>query len=145
MNPSTATERRDWDFAKDGDLEVLYVETRRVTIANGPSAGHTKPVLEFHVGIDDELVTYWPSAVARRKLSEELNLRGKPDFEPGERIRISRPEEKTLGKNGLYWADEVEFEFAAPKPTAADLLGGSLDQVEDRPRFDSDDSDIPFE
>ena len=140
----TETERRDWDFAKDGDLEGLYVETRRVTIANGPSAGTTKPVLDFHAGTDEELVTYWPSAVARRKLSEELSVRGKPDFEPGERIRISRPKDKTLGKNGPYWNDQVEFEFAAPKPTAADLLGGHIDQVEDRPSFDSDDSDLPF-
>ncbi len=131
MDSTESTERRDWDFGSDGDLDGLYVETRQVTIKNGPSAGQTKAVLDFHVGVDDEPVTVWPPTVLRRMLKEELTRRHKPDFEPGERM-VVRPKGKRTGPNGQYWAfDDVVFEFAARKPTAVDLLAGGDDVAED--------------
>ena len=145
----TITERRDWDFAADGELDGMYVETRSVTIKNGPSAGQTKTVVDFHVGPDDELVTVWPPTVLKRMFREELKRRGKSDFEPGERMLI-RPKGKRTGPNGPYWDFEnVEFEHAAPKPSAVDLFRNEP-QDEDAPALPagepatSADDDIPF-
>ena len=137
-----ASERRDWHFDSDGALDGLYVETRAVTIKNGPSAGTTKPVLDFHVGLDDETVTVWPPAVLRRHFRDELRRRGKADFEPGERIRVT-PKGKRDGANGPYWDFEPTwFEHAAPKPSAAQLLDAGGDEPE--AAGPPDDDGIPF-
>ena len=56
---NTTAERRDWNWDTDGDLDGLYVETRSVTIKNGPSAGQEKLVFDFHVGVNDEPVSAW--------------------------------------------------------------------------------------
>lgn len=140
---SVEQDRRDWNFDTDGPLVGRYVEARAVTIKNGPSAGQTKPVLDLHVGLDDELVTWWPSTVARRKLREELQRRGKPDFEPGEEIGVTRKGEKE-GPRGRYFDDDVVFEFQAPKPTTAELLGVSNEPASDdeRPEFSDDAGEI---
>jgi hypothetical protein len=147
MHPNTTTERRDCDFGRDGALDGVYVETRRVTIASGPSAGETKAVLDFHVGLDDELVTVWPSAVLRRMLRDELRLRGKSDFEPGERVKITRKPEKRAGPNGRYWDFEhPRFEHAAPKPTAAELLAdpGEEELPSGGDHYSQDEGDLPL-
>jgi hypothetical protein len=124
----------------------MYVETRQLTPGSGPSAGMAKAVLDFHTGPDDELVTVWPSTVLRRRLRRELARRKADDFEPGERVVIRRTGTRT-GANGTYYDDDVEFEHAAPEPTARDLLGGFEAKdasSEERPAFASDDTDIPF-
>ncbi len=129
INGHADAERRDWDWETDGTLDHVYIETRLVHIRNGPSAGQTKPVLDFHGGGGDEIVTVWPPTVLRRMLRQELERRGKPDFEPGERIKVT-PTGKRSGPNGQYWDfDEPEFEFAAPKPSAAALLGDEVGDV----------------
>jgi hypothetical protein len=123
VSNETDAKRRDWNWEQDGILDGLYVETRLVHIKSGPSAGQSKAVLDFHVGLEDELVTVWPTTVLKRMLAEELEARRKGDFERGERIRIV-PLGKKVGPNGEYrdfgWP---EFEFAAPRPSAAQLLG----------------------
>ena len=75
---------RDWKWDNDGALDGLYVETREVTVRNGPSAGRQKLIFDFHVGVDDEAVSVWETAVLRSKFSKELRARRKPDFEAGE-------------------------------------------------------------
>ena len=117
---STANKHRDWDW-NDGTLEGLYLETREVTIRNGPSAGATKLIFDFHTGLDDELVSVFETAVLRSKFANELRARRKPAFEPGESIRIE-PLEWRESANGRYRDFDVTFEHAAPKRTAADLL-----------------------
>ena len=121
---SEGAERRDWNWDRDGELVGLYVETRQVTVRSGPSAGQEKIVFDFHVGLDDELVSVWETTVLRSKFRQELRKRHKPDFEPGEQITI-RPTGKK-GENS-YRDFDIEFEHAAPKPTAADLLEGPAD------------------
>jgi hypothetical protein len=113
---------RDWDWEKDGELEGLYVETRLVNVANGPSAGERKVVFDFHVGLEDELVTVWETSVLNSKLAEELSARGKPDFEPGERFLITPKGTKQSAGGNTYRDFRVTFEHAAPKPSTADLL-----------------------
>jgi hypothetical protein len=134
---------RDWDWDKDGELEGLYVETRQVNVAVGPSAGMTKLVFDFHVGLNDELVTAWETDVLKKKLREELQRRGKPEFEPGERITIS-PEGMKRSRDGQrsYRDFRVAFEHAAPKPSTAELLAGGAEQ-EAEPEQKSDEG-IPF-
>jgi hypothetical protein len=113
---------RDWDWSKDGELEGLYVETRLVNVANGPSAGERKVVFDFHVGLEDELVSVWETSVLNSKFREELTARGKPDFEAGERFLITPKGTKQSAAGNTYRDFEVEFEHAAPKPSTADLL-----------------------
>lgn len=121
MDPNTET-RRDWRWDEDGDLDAQYVELREVTVKNGPSAGQTRLVFDFEV-LDGETVSVWETAVLRSKFGAELRARRKPDFEPGERITIT-PLGYKESANGRYRDFAVEFEHAAPKRTAADLLGG---------------------
>jgi hypothetical protein len=129
-NVSTSTERHDWNWDHDGKLEGLYVETRPVTIKNGPSAGKDKLVFDLHVGIDDQPVSVWETTVLRSKFRQELRKRRKSDFEPGERITIT-PTGKKVGPNGTYRDFDVEFEHAAPRPTALDLLNEGDDLADD--------------
>jgi hypothetical protein len=121
-NPSTDAERRDWNWDTDGDLDGLYVETRSVIIKNGPSAGQSKLIFDFHLADTDESVSVWETAVLKSKFRRELEARRKPDFEPGERIVI-RPTGWKESANGKYRDFDPEFEYAAPKPTTAELLG----------------------
>lgn len=137
MSQSTTTERRDWNWDSDGELEALYVETREVAIKNGPSAGQWKLVFDFHRGLDDELVSVFETAVLRSKFREQLKARRASDFQPGERIKIT-PLGKRESANGTYRDFAVEFEHAAPKRTAAELLGDT-----DEPDESTD--DIPFD
>ena len=123
MNSNTAT-RRDWNWESDGTLDGMYVETRQVTVKNGPSAGRQKLIFDFHVGVDDEAVSVWETAVIRSKFTEELQARRKPDFEPGERVTIE-PLDWKESENGRYRNFEVTFEHAAPKRSAAELLSSS--------------------
>jgi hypothetical protein len=125
---STATKRRDWDWDADGTLEGMYVETRPVVVRSGPSAGREKVVFDLHVGIDDELVSVWETTVLKSKFAHELRERRKPDFEPGERIVIE-PLGMKSGAKGPYGDFAVEFDHAAPKRTAADLLNAADDET----------------
>jgi hypothetical protein len=120
-------ERRDWNWDRDGQLTGLYVETRQVAVKHGPSAGREKLVFDFDVGLDDETVSVWETAVLRSKLARELRDRRKPDFDPGERFVIT-PTGTKESANGTYRDFTVEFEHAAPKRTAAELLGAEEDE-----------------
>jgi hypothetical protein len=113
---------RDWNWDTDGVLEGLYVGTRVVNVANGPSAGERKIVFDFHVGLEDELVSVWETSVLNSKFREELKARGKADFEPGERFVITPKGTKTSAAGNTYRDFGVTFEHAAPTLTAAELL-----------------------
>lgn len=134
-------EHRDWNWETDGTLEGLYVETRQVTIKNGPSAGKTKIVFDFHVGLEDEEVSVWETSVIRSEFLKELRNRDKPDFEPGERITIEPAGEKE-GAKGSYRAFNITFEFAAPKRTTAELL--AAEPKADEPKAVVPDGEVPF-
>jgi len=144
----TADTTRDWDWESDGTLDGMYVETREVVIRNGPSAGRQKLIFDFHVGVDDEAVSVWETAVIRSKFAKELTARRQPDFEVGERITIE-PLDWKEGTNGRYRDFEVTFEHAAPKRSAAELLNSEpFDEGDDFLPGGSlgpdDDGDIPF-
>jgi hypothetical protein len=146
---ATETTRRDWNWDVDGELDGMYVAIREVTIKNGPSAGQSKLVFDFHFGLEDELVSVWETAVIRSEFDKELKARRKPDFEPGERITIT-PKGFKEGQNGKYRAFEFTFEHAAPKRSAAELLASrdEPDAPDDVPRATAgggvQGSDIPF-
>ena len=133
METNTET-RRDWRWDEDGELDAQYMELREVVVRNGPSAGQTKLVFDFEA-LDGETVSVFETAVLRSKFATELRARRKPDFEPGERIKIT-PLGYKESPNGKYRDFVVWFEHAAPKRTAADLLS---DEAEE-----GDDGDLPF-
>jgi hypothetical protein len=137
----TNTERRDWRWDEDGPLDAQYLELREITVRNGPSAGQTKLVFDFEI-LDGETVSVWETAVLRSKFAAELRARRKPDFEPGERIKVT-PLEWKESANGKYRDFTVWFEHAAPKRTAADLLGDDGDSDSDQEGHAWD--DVPFE
>jgi hypothetical protein len=64
--------------------------------------------------------------VLKSKFRAELRERRATDFEAGERITI-RPLGLKTSANGSYRDFDVEFEHAAPKRTAADLLSADSD------------------
>jgi hypothetical protein len=150
MSNATTTDRRDWNWDRDGVLDGHYVETRQLPVKKGPNAGKLKLVFDFHVGPDDELVTVWETTVIRSKLREELQRRGKPDFDLGERFTITPT--GTKGANN-YLDFEIAFEHAAPKKTTAELLGAEAEPAAGSPPPSSGDEfpanpeaddDIPF-
>jgi len=137
VNHSNTTERRDWSWDDDGALVDTphYVEAREVVVKNGPSAGKTKIVFDFQVGLEDRLVSIWETTVLRSKFREELKARAKSDFETGEVIKIT-PLGMKESANGTYRDFSVEFEHAAPRKSAAELLaadGEDDDDVDDIP------------
>jgi hypothetical protein len=133
--------RRDWNWDKDGALEGLYLETREVVVKEGPSAGKSKLIFDFHTGFEDETVSVWETAVILSEFTRELRARRKADFEPGERIVIT-PAGKATGQNGTYHKFEFEFEHAAPKPTAAELLAARSDELDVKSDIAADTSDF---
>jgi hypothetical protein len=130
---------RDWNWDADGVLEGLYVETRVVNVANGPSAGERKLVFDFHVGLEDELISVWETSVLNSKFGQELRARGKSDFEPGERFVITPKSTKTSAAGNTYRDFAVVFEHAAPKLTAAALL-----EQRDAEKPEQNDGDASF-
>ena len=89
------------------------------------------------------MVTVWQSAVLVSELRRELQRRGKPDFEPGERFRITpKAKKQNRGGTNSYRPLEVEFEFAAPKPSTAELLSSDAEEQDDA--GGEDDGAIPF-
>jgi hypothetical protein len=145
MSTTDATARRDWNWDSGGTLDGLYVETRQVTPKSGPSAGTTKLVFDFRVGPDDELVTVWENTVLRSRFGQELVRRGKDDFEPGERITVT-PLGWKDGARDRYRDFDITFEFAAPKPSAAELLAADTGEPdrEPGPPQPKQSDDIPF-
>jgi hypothetical protein len=151
---STTETRRDWNFDRDGQLIGQYVETRPVTIRNGPAAGKQKIVFDFHVG--DETISVFETSVIKSKLRDELNKRGAGDFEPDETITITPTGTKT-GASGYDYRDfDVDFEHKAPKRSTADLLAVADGDADPGPEEDPNDpgpepdlaadhdDDIPF-
>jgi hypothetical protein len=114
---------RDWDWDEDGTLEGLYVEARLCRIKTGPSAGQEKLRFEYHHGLEEEPVGFWENVVLKSKFRQELKLRGKPDFEPGERMTIKPLGKKRNAAGDRSYRDfEVAYEYAAPRPSTLDLL-----------------------
>ncbi len=128
---------RDFNHAKDGKTARLrYSELRAAQVLPfGATEGalETKFVLEGEIDETDELVSYWLGTQGAKLVSlfsQELALRqrtGKADFEPGELITITQSDaqrpSKTSGRP--MWDYSVEFEMAAPKPSALELLLGA--------------------
>jgi hypothetical protein len=139
MEGSTET-RRDWNWDTDGALEGLYVETREVVVKEGPSAGKSKLIFDFHT-LEDEAVSVWETTVILSQFTKELRARRKVDFEPGERIVIT-PTGKKKSANGTYRAFDFEFEHAAPKPTTADLLAARDNELHVESDIAADTSDF---
>jgi hypothetical protein len=136
---------RDWDWDTDGELDGMYVEARLCHIKDGPSAGQDKLRFEFHHGLEEELVGFWETDVLKSKFRQELMLRGKPDFEPGERIMIKPLGKKRNARGDRSYRDfDVEYEHAAPRPTTLDLLGRGVEEPDETADEKPPKDDVPF-
>jgi hypothetical protein len=127
-----------WDWSKDGIAEGTFVR-----MDSGPTAFGMKPIMILDIdGIERSI---WINTEAlRSKLADELARRNVRDFTPGERVKISRGnEKKTSAAERLYWPFRVWFPDA-PKSDAADLLGLGSDS-EPLPPVTGEDDDIPFD
>jgi hypothetical protein len=128
----TDEQSRDWDWDVDGSLEGMYVEARLCHIKDGPSAGQDKLRFEFHLPPDDESVGFWETTVLKSKFREELKLRGKSDFEPGELITIRPTGKKKNARGDRSYRDfDIGYEYAAPRPSTLDLLAAGDEEPPD--------------
>jgi len=108
---------RDWSFESDGDLDANYAEMRGVTTRKG----EPRTIADFYH--NGGIVSVWLSDVLKNMLLEELEARGKDDFEPREHMVIRRGKETVLSTNGFhYWPYDVAYGFPAAKKSARDLL-----------------------
>lgn len=137
MSQETLTDRdfpRAWRWDEDGPrVAGTFVEMNE-----GPSEYGRKAIAVLDV--DGERRALWLSQEAlANKFRDELERRGESDFTPGETIVVERGAEKVISANGRgYWPFKVRFPDA-PRRSAADLLGASVQSGED-----VEDDDIPF-
>lgn len=113
---------KTWTWSSDGSpLDGAYV---RITEGMTPEYG-PKPILVLQVGNEERSLRIFETAL-REKLASELERRGEAEFEPGERIVVSRGEEKAVSEAGrVYWPVTAVFPDAL-HGTAASILGAAV-------------------
>jgi len=136
---------RTWIFDEHGEvLEGGYVE-----INEGPAKHDHVPIVVLELD-DGERVGVWLfPKVLRGAFTEEARRRPSGDFEPGERIRIERLEERVSAIDRRYRDFEVEFEHAAGRRSAAAILAAAPGDGDGAPapsrlEYDPATADIPF-
>jgi len=128
---------QSWKFDEDGNsVTGTYLRMDEGTTSYG-----SKPIVVLDV--DGEERSVWLSQTAlRSKFADELARRHASDFDPGERISISRAKEKKTAASGhAYWPFTVIF-HNAPKRDAASILG--IDEDDATADDDGEDDGIPF-
>lgn len=136
---------RTWMFDKHGDS----LEGRFVAIDEGPAKYDHVPIVVLELE-DGERVGLWLfPTVLRNAFTEEVRRRASGDFEPGERIRVERLEERVSANDRRYRDFEVEFEHAVGRRSAAAILAEAPGKADDAPapsraQYDPATADIPF-
>jgi hypothetical protein len=132
---------RDWKFGEkssDDGLTVTgaYRELRKASVENPDDRDERIDKIIVELELDDgEPVSVWLGELLRpgkllNLFQAELERRvqlGRTDFEPGERITITRSREQRPSRTTGWqmWDWEVAFEHEAPPATPADLLCGT--------------------
>jgi len=137
LQDADASYPRAWRWDEDGDT----VEGNFVELGEAPTAGYGyKPILTLDVGGERLCVWVFHHSLAE-KLRDELTRRRASEFTVDERIIIRRGERKTPETTGRsYVPYRVQFPDA-PKRSAADVLGGVVDEHTDEP---PDGDELPF-
>jgi hypothetical protein len=145
---------RSWYFGTDDD--GLVADGAYSHMSSGRGAYGQVPIAVLAIGGEDRSV-WLNTDVLVGQFKAELKRRGERDFNPGERIVITRgAEKKTSQTSGNdYWPYRTEFPDA-PNSAAADILGVEFEPVGGAEQpvggaeaigpqgVDQDDDDIPF-
>lgn len=124
------------EYGTDRMVEKLLVELDQV--------GPLEETVTYWLGDNGTLLSQFQAEIGRR-----LKL-GKSDLEPGEWITITQSGEQRPSRTtgNPMWDYGVEFEFAAPPPTAAELVLGQADtgsgNIEIPTVEAEEDASIPF-
>ena len=131
---------RAWLWDEDGDA----VAGRFCELGEAPTANGTTPVLTLEVAGERRSVFVFHQTLAS-KLREELERRGARDFEPGERIEITRGGWKDSANGRRYRLYTVRFPDRANR-SAREILGAVAASDEEQARLPgvSPDDDVPF-
>lgn len=128
-----STQPRWWNWDDDGStVEGAYV---RLDVA--PAVFDDDPILILAVAGELRAVRL-SSTVLRSRFVDELARRGSRDFEPGERIAITRGAEKQTGARGC---DHWPIVFHDAPPSKRDALS-ILVAADESPKTQGD--EIPF-
>jgi hypothetical protein len=133
---------RTWMFDEDGDT----VEGSFLELGEAPTAGYGhKPIVNLDVDGEQRTVWFFHEALAS-KFNRELERRQALDFNPGERIRITRLGRRESETSGRKYVDYAVQFLDAPKRSAADILGAVVSETAGEEGGDKpeDDDDIPF-
>ena len=151
---------RDFNHKTDGKRYAgRYRQLRKAAVAdyNDPAKKVEKFILEGDLADTGETVSYWLGADGKlvSRFREELERRvkaGESDYRPAELIVIEQSDEQRPSRTSgnPMWDYAVEFEHAAPPPTASDLLLGDETPAAEAVTLDEvaasadDGDDIPF-
>jgi hypothetical protein len=136
-----------WNFDEHG-LELVgeYVRTDE-----GPTSYGQRAIIILDVEGEERALWLTQTALVNQ-FADELTRRRARDFEPGERITVTRAAEKKTSASGNdYWPFRVTF-HDAPHRDAAAILGANVsadttptDEPDTfAPSPDNADGDIPF-
>ena len=139
---------RSWIWSEDGSR----FDARIDRITTGTSAFGSRPILEGKLTETEERIGLWLNEDAvRGRLVDEIKRRAKKRLEPGERVVITRGEEKRPSKTNpdrTVWPFTVRFP-EAPEQDQLTALGGGEATGSEEPETGSasdegEDGDIPF-
>jgi hypothetical protein len=130
---------RSWIWSEDGS----QFDARIDRITTGTSAFGTRPILEGRLTETSERIGLWLNEDAiRGRMIDEIKQRPKKRLEPGERVIITRGEEKRPSKTNPdrnVWPFSVRFPEAPEQDQLAVLGAHELGDSETK-----DESGIPF-
>jgi hypothetical protein len=136
---------RSWIWHEDGSR----FDARIDRITTGTSAFGTRPILEGKLTETGERIGLWLNEDAvRGRIADEIKKRPKRRLESGERVVITRGDEKRPSKTNpdrLVWPFSVRFP-EAPELDQLAALGevDDADKEPEEPAGDEPDGDIPF-
>jgi hypothetical protein len=136
---------RSWRWAEDGST----FDARIDRITTGMSAHGIRPILEGRLTETGERIGLWLNEDAvRGRVADEVKRRPAKRLEPGERVVISRGEEKrpsTTNPDRLVWPFSVRFPEAPEQDQLAALGADDREPKEAaEPSGQASDDDIPF-
>jgi hypothetical protein len=134
---------RSWIWNEDGPR----FDARIDRITSGTSAFGARPILEGTLTETGERIGLWLNEDAiRGRMIDEIKQRPRKRLEPGERVIITRGEEKRPSKTNPdrnVWPFSVRFPEAPEQDQLAALGVEVVDEAE-QPEGDEGESGIPF-
>ena len=135
---------RSWIWSEDGST----FDARIDGITTGMSAFGIRPILEGTLTETGERIGLWLNEdTIRGRVADEVKRRPTKRLEPGERVIITRGEEKRPSKTNpdrSVWPFSVRFPEAPEQNQLAALGAAGQEPEEATEPSDTSDDDIPF-